>query len=72
MEPGDLRWLDVNLQLMEVCGLGDVPVQLTISCQHSLSPMARHPAATLPASAGVPSCPHHGRGLETDLPMGLL
>ena len=74
MEPSDLGWLDVNLQLMEVCGLGDIPVQLTflISCQHSLSPTARHRVTTPPASAGVPSCPHHGRGLQTDLPMGLL
>lgn len=67
-ELSELGRLDVNLQLMGVCGLGGVPVQLTflVSCQHSLSPTVRHPvAATPPASAGVPGCPHRGRGLQT-------
>lgn len=56
MEPSDLEWLDMNLQLMEVCGLGDVPVQLTflVSCWLSLAlppclPLPVSPAATTTA-----------------------
>lgn len=49
-ELSELGRLDVNLQLMGVCGLGGVPVQLTflVSCQHSLSPTVRHPVAATP------------------------
>lgn len=58
----------MNLQLMEVCGPGDAPVQLTflVSRQQSLLPTVWHPVATPPAPAAVPSCPRHGRGMWTD------